>query len=645
MRRSTTALLLLCGCAAPGPDAPVPAVPQDPGSASAGAFAPDIALQRLPELRARVATADLPAATRAWRLIDLGGWAEAERILEATSPTPATRLAAAHLALKRHRYGDARALVDGVLAAAPTHPLARLLDARLAVDAWRLDDAERIARALDDEIAAHAARAANRRSAANPLAPAPALAPALLLARIALLRQDFDAAERIARAVLARDESSARAHLLLADVAFWRMDPAGAEAPLRRALELDPYDADARFAYGYAIWRRVDATQLDAMAAHWDVALAVEPLHYLTHWHWGNGHTNLTYADYAQPEDSLVDARLARADTLAAAGRIEAALAHARDVAAGHPESLLPALTRASLFYMAYPLPRALRLDSAETIFRRILERKPHYGPAHNGLAAVIKQRQFGVLAAYDSLEAVIAATPRPSDPAFQAVFDDVAAYPGDRVAKMVWRQLGPGRAYVPLLRRLGETFTIPPLHVDLAEAMDAPYFRSATTFDNRQWMDIRGVGGGATGIEYVERGAHWERNVTAHEYVHLFHGNVMTDAEVRRIRALYHDAVANGRALDYYAANNESEYFAQGYEAWLSDRKVHPLNHKSMNTRDDLARKDPPLLEFIEALVARQRASLGGDTAVFASNWAQVYVALAERAQAEADAEAEAQA
>ena len=48
------------------------------------------------------------------------------------------------------------------------------------------------------------------------------------------------------------------------------------------------------------------------MAAQWNLALAVDPLHYFTHWHFGNGHTDQTYADYAHPTDSLVRERMNR---------------------------------------------------------------------------------------------------------------------------------------------------------------------------------------------------------------------------------------------------------------------------------------------------------------------------------------------
>jgi hypothetical protein len=213
----------------------------------------------------------------------------------------------------------------------------------------------------------------------------------------------------------------------------------------------------------------------------------------------------------------------------------------------------------------------------------------------------------------------------------FEMLFPDMAYYPGDRIQKMIWNQLFASRACFPFLIKQGRKFVIPPLHIDLALAMENPYFRGNTTFDNRQWMDIRGVGSGATAIEYVERGAHLERNVTLHEYVHLFHSQVFTDEEKRRVRSLYAQAMQNDLTLDYYSANNEHEYLAQTYTAYFAPVKVHPLNHKSVNTRRDLLQKDPALFAFIDSLVQRQQAYLAGDKQAMASNWAQVYVNLAQ--------------
>ncbi len=613
LRSALLASLLTACVSAPSRPAPPPAPPPAPGS-----LVDDLTEARryLEAERGRVREGGGAPAQRLRRMTELGMWDEAESLLSRGRSGDADfRTAAAELRMEQHRYGEARMLVDAVLAAQPSHRGALLARARLQVQAWRLDDADATARAL------------LRRNLRDEAAT-------LLLGRIRLLRKEYGEALRLARQVQEWNPGDPGAYLLEADTRFWEEDPAGAEAPLVRALSLAPFDPDARFSYGYAIWRRVDATQLDAMAAQWNLALEVDPLHYVTHWHFGNGHTNLTYADYAEPSDSLVRERLAAADSLISIERIPEAIEAAREVGREFPGSILPPMLRASAFYMSWDQDRAVRLDSAEAIFRGILRGKPNYGPAHNGLAAVIKQRQVEVLADFDSLQAVIAATPTPSNPALRFVFPDLEYYPGDRVEKMVRQELGPSAAYLPLIERQGRRYRIPPLHRDLARAMGSSYFRTATTFDNRQWMDIRGVGSGAAAIEYVERGAFQERNVLLHEYVHLFHGIVFTDAEGRRVRQLYHDAMREGRALDYYASNNESEFLAQAYPAFLSPVKVHPLNHKSMNTREDLLRKDPATYAFVDSLIARQRTFLGGDPYALRSNWAQVYVNLSEQAR-----------
>ncbi|CAN5724241.1 hypothetical protein BH23GEM6_BH23GEM6_22200 [soil metagenome] len=574
------------------------------------------AAEMLLEQRRAQAVRGSASGTRIREMVQLGLWSEAERLLaHIARPDAAMRLAEAELRFRQHRYSAAAEKVRSVLASTPGHPGARVMHARLQIQAWQLPEAEATLRSI---LATH---------------PRDELA-LLQIGRIRLLQREYGEALRIARQVQSLNAGNAAAYMLEADTRFWDQDPAGAEDPLIRALTLDPFDADARFNYGYAIWRRVDATQLDAMASQWRLALAVDPLHYITHWHWGNGHTNQTYADYAQPSDSIVREGLALADRLISAGDIPGALQAARDVEAEFPESVLPAILRASAFYMAYDMDRGIRLDSAEVIFRSVLARKQNYGPAHNGLAAVIKQRQFEVLARFDSLTAEIDRTPLTPNPSLAAVIPDVHYYPGDRVEKMVRQQLGPSSAYLPMIQRQERQYRLPPLHRDLAQTMGQPFFRTATTFDNRQWMDIRGVGSGAAGIEYLERGSYQERDVFLHEFVHLFHNIVFTDQESRRVRQLYHEAVEAGRTLDYYAANNEHEFLAQAYPAFLSPVKIHPLNHKAMATHELLRDRDPATYAFIDSLVSRQQAYLAGDRNALRSNWAQVYVNLSETAR-----------
>lgn len=549
------------------------------------------------------------------RLIELGAWEKAADFLhKADTSLPEIQLAEAELFLKKHAYKQAEKRVVEVLKQNSSNTKAKLLRAKLYKQAWELDKAAKLANSL--------------------LGSPEKISAAYILGEIAMFTKKYEEALAWAKKMQSWNPNHALGYLLEGETLFWLQKPKEAEPVLQKALTLAPFNADARFAYGYAVWRRVDATQLDAMAAQWNLALQINPLHYRTHWHFGNGHTHLTYADYVSPSDSLVHQKMKKVDALVASGKVKKAIQLTKIVGKKFPKNVIPEMVCGSIFYMDYSMPLHQRLDSAALCFKNVLLRKKNYGPAHNGMAAVIKQRQFTYLDGYEQREQEIRSTVLPVKQVFYEVFPDLEYYPGQRVAKMVTEQIGPSRAYLPMINTLGMDFQLPPLHHNLAEAMKNSYFLYGTTFDNRQWMDIRGVGSGATGIEYIERGSHWERNVLAHEYAHLYHGRILTDKESRQIRALYHSAMKAGNTLDYYSANNESEFFAQAYAAYLSAKKVHPLTHKSMNTRSYLKRKDSVLYAFVETLIQKQKAFLQGDTAVLNSNWAQTYLSLAQRSR-----------
>ncbi|WP_074590117.1 tetratricopeptide repeat protein [Pedobacter antarcticus] len=549
------------------------------------------------------------------RLLQLGMWDQVLATINGKgNQTPDFQLLKADYLILTNELKQAEKLVYEVLKKQPSNEKAILLKAFLEIQAWRLPEAAQICEAA--------------------LKKQPSEKLSLMLGRTRLLQKNYKEALKIAKDVLQKNPKSAGAYLLEADVYFWDQQPDLAEAPLKRSLEIDPYNADARFSYGYAIWRRIDATQLNAMAAQWELALAVNPLHFQTNWHWGNGHTNLTYADYAEKDDDEVRKALDKSDDAVRQNQVDKAIAITREVEKQYPASVLPGMRRASIYYIAFDMDRKSRLDSAQKIFSNILMRKKHYGPAHNGLSAVIKSKRIPYLAVYDSISNQLQTTKITDMENFIKVFPDVSYYPGETVKAMAWNQLFTAVVYFPFLSKQDNAFRIPPLHNDLAITMNSPYFRFMTTFDNRQWMDIRGVGSGAAAIEYVERGAFLERNVILHEYVHLFHGRVLTDAENRQIKALYYQAMKEKRTLDYYSQNNESEYLAQTYPAYFEPVKVHPLDFKSMNTTSDLKTKDPDMYAFLDKLVKKEKAYLAGDKQAMASNWSQVYLNLSEKAK-----------
>ncbi|MEO0897206.1 MAG: hypothetical protein AAFY71_12450 [Bacteroidota bacterium] len=514
-----------------------------------------------------------------------------------------------------HRYDQLRNILNGILIQGIQidTDLTDRWQAQLSLISWELQDA--------------------RMTYLSMMKDSHTKAEALLgLGKIEIYQKNYLKAEALGEELSQITSHKGKGFLLMAEANFWLRRQEKAETYLIESLKADPFNADARFAYGYAIWRRRDATQLQAMADQWEIALTLNPLHYQTHWHWGNGHTHLTFADYADPEEQIIRPILNQAMDSIVQGQVTKGLEALRATRTQYPTSVIPDLYRASIFYQLPEKDFPAHLDSSQAIFLQMLAKKPHFGPAHNGLAAVIKKRQMQALAEYPELEKNIEAVRIPQKELLYKVFPDLGHYPGDRVAKMVWSQLGPTTAYLPMLARLGRTFALPPLHVDLAIAMKNSFFRGGTTFDNRQWMDIRGVGSGATGIEYIERGSHLERNVTQHEYVHLFHGRLFTDQEMRDVRNLYYQAMKDSAVLDYYAANNEFEYLAQAIPAYYSEKKVHPLNHKSANTRTDLKEKDPAMYKWIEQLEAKQKAYIKGDSTALKGNWAEAYLQLARQ-------------
>ncbi|MCC6669849.1 MAG: hypothetical protein IT458_02225 [Planctomycetes bacterium] len=142
-----------------------------------------------------------------------------------------------------------------------------------------------------------------------------------------------------------------------------------------------------------------------------------------------------------------------------------------------------------------------------------------------------------------------------------------------------------------------------------LERTTDAPAregLRGRRTFDGRVWDDVRGMGGlqAATGIEALDEAYEHGFDTLAHEVAHQAHLYSFAMADRLRIRELYRAARDAGRCLDYYAASNEAEYFAQGVEAFVSLVKRPGTEVTHGHTRFELRRVDPGLHELIQRLV-----------------------------------------
>ena len=549
------------------------------------------------------------------KLLDLGLWTEAEALLSKERPGHEKSLLEARYLILQSRFNEAELIVDEVLAHSRSNQSALLLKTQLLVQKWKLPDAEIMAADLI------------KRNDKN-------IQAAEALGTIYLLEKNYVKATTLANLLQTTFPLQAEGFLLEVKVLFSTKLGEGAEPILKKAIMLAPLNADCRYFYGYLLWRKGQKALLGDMQDQWNFALEINPLYYLIHWHLGNGYTNARFSDYTAINNPVIIGALKPFDPLISSGKIKTAIALCSSLKTSYPGNSLPYIYAGSAWYLASSLfkieaDKTHALDSARTNFRAAVRISPLSGMAHNGLASVLNAERLAFLSFSDSIKQHLL-TSLNVTPDFSRVFTGVDYYPGKLVTAMVWSELHASTAYLPLLALEKRTFSIMPLHHTLAESLKEAYFNTGITFDNRQWMDIRGVGSGAVGIEYLLAGGYHERNVLLHEFTHLFHYDVLTEQQQRRIRRLYYEAMKNNATLDYYASNNEDEYFAQAYESFFDAVKVHPLDYKSMNTRAELKAKDPKAYGFIDSLVKFSTAS-ESNAQVLKDNYAQVYANIVQ--------------
>ena len=98
-------------------------------------------------------------------------------------------------------------------------------------------------------------------------------------------------------------------------------------------------------------------------------------------------------------------------------------------------------------------------------------------------------------------------------------------------------------------------------------------------------------------------------QSIAAHEIGHSIH-DMFDKSDMKTLTKLYKKAISENRTLDYYAAANKYEYFAQGCDAYASNYKPHKeiLSNSSClaHTVYELIDKDPDLFKFIKKVLKK---------------------------------------
>jgi Tfp pilus assembly protein PilF len=394
-----------------------------------------------------------------------------------------------------------------------------------------------------------------------------------LLARILLEGGKQDAAEVEAGKALEADPKSSNALYIMAFIKASERKPALARSLARRAIEIDPYLAGARrllsqYLNGSAGYRQtVDSSasqhfkkgkslqetgNLDAAALEFETAVGTQP-------------------DFYRALIALAGVRLAEKDYDRAAS------------AAGRAIGVDPegAIANMELAYAQIGLAERARIDiGAIDYSHRFFEQ--HRPVVNSSLLRLI-------FPDYDRLSE------------------------GDRF--VLAKSVAGLACYLPGLAAANARHYLLPLDQTIGETSGFKELRDRTTFDGRYYASIRGVGGriALSGVECLAEASGGGFNVIAHEFAHQVHETAMSPEEQGAVHRLYEAARREGRALDYYGAANEYEYFAVGYEAFASSFKRPGTSVTARHTRDELKERDPGLFSLLTKLAGRS-GQVGGD-------------------------------
>jgi tetratricopeptide (TPR) repeat protein len=206
-------------------------------------------------------------------------------ILELEYPSPPAMAALSELLRRRYRFEEAQQLLDQVLPLAPDEPVLKIFAARMAMERM---DYERAHAILADFPEDHPRRTTSL----------------LQLAEIAYTTYDYVRAQELVDQALARDPDSAYAYILKSLLHRTRQENDQWIAAAHRAVELDPYDDEARTNLANVLMR--GERKLEEGYAQAEIALRLNPYNRLAHEYMGTGWTPHEYGDQPLPADETV---------------------------------------------------------------------------------------------------------------------------------------------------------------------------------------------------------------------------------------------------------------------------------------------------------------------------------------------------
>ena len=427
------------------------------------------------------------------------------------------------------------------------------------------------------------------------------LAPAIGRAGVDLLERDYDAAEGRLRACLARGAKNSRVLLMLARVLVEKNQNGEAGARADEALLLDPYDTEAIYLSAFI---KAAARKPEEVRALAERGLALDP------YNPGQRRMLSSYLDgqagYEENVSAAARQYYSRGSDLKLAGKL-----------AESAVELEAALSLEPRYYRALISLGDVRLregdhQKAANAARRAVEVDPEGAAGHLELSYAhlgIQEEARMEIGATDFAATFYKESPAPGFDLTMQLFPDYRSLT-KRQQIVIDRAVASLAQFLPRLVAGNARHYLLPFDRRLSDTPEAEHAGAKKTFDGRYYSSVRGIGGRITvsGIEYVEMAARRGANIIAHEFAHQVHIAALGTDDVRLVRRLYERAVREGRTLDFYAAADEYEYFAQGYEAFVSSIKRPAASVTARHTNRELFGRDPQLYQLFVRLAEGSR-------------------------------------
>jgi len=420
------------------------------------------------------------------------------------------------------------------------------------------------------------------------------------LAGVDMLEGNYDKAAVSLRDLLVREPNNTSALAMLARVLLESSRNVEAAEEARRAMTLDPYNTDALHAL--ACVRSIERNADEARSLAWRVvsldSFNIGARRLLSQYVDGQAGYDQKVSEAARTHYQHARSLKQRGEFLKAIPEFEAAL------------EIEPRYYRA-LIGLGDLCLREGNYDRAAAAARLAIAVDPEGSSGHLELSCAyrgLNERARSEIGGANFAESFYAQRAPPVYANTREIFPDYASLTR-RQQEVIDYAVAPLSSFLQRLARHKARHYLLPLDERPSDLWGFADVADEKTFDGRYYASIRGVGGriAVTGIEYLDQAARGGFNTIAHEFAHQVHIAALSKSEVKTIRNLYEHARRERRTLDYYAAANEYEYFAQGYEAFISLRKRPSAGVTARHTSQELLAKDPELYRLLMKLSGRQ--------------------------------------